>query len=122
VRHWQEGLPAATLAEMRGDVAPARPAGMQASFDFVAQARTAVWVHEQSTRRGFAPPSNLVRERLDREQAAFRARRSAAAASAGPVGGDAGRVERPEDARKSVSVAGAPACGPALPVCARGAA
>ena len=94
MRHWQEGLPAATLAEMRGDVAPARPAWMQAAFDFVAQARTAVWVHEQSTRRGFAPPSNLVRERLDREQAAFRARRSAAAASAGPVGGDAGSAEK----------------------------
>ena len=102
VRHCQEGLPAATLAEMRGDVAPARPAWMQAAHDFVAQARTAVWVYEQNTRKGFAPPSNLVRERLDPEQAAFRARRSAAAASAGPVGGDAGRVERPEAARQRV--------------------
>ena len=102
VRRWQEGLPAATLEEMSGRVAPERPAWMRAAHDFVAQARTAMWVYEQNTRKGFAPPSNLVRERLARERTGLRSGRSAAAASSGHVGDAHGRVERPEAGRQRV--------------------
>jgi len=65
VQDWRSRFDSEVLLEMTaGAASEARVAWRTASARFVAQARTASMVFEQNTRKSFAPPSRMVRNRL----------------------------------------------------------
>ena len=67
VRSWHGTFDQDALAEMHTETPSSRAPWHRAARDFVAQARAATWVFEQNTRKGFAPPSRMVQERLRAE-------------------------------------------------------